>query len=133
MADLVQSQIDGDPLVFVEREGRSSFEKDLSHMINCYSMEKNTPDFLLAKFMEKSRQLFVEISDERDRWRNENPAISNFGFYVDGFTLNGTDTIGEVSVTAMDGRTCIIKSSSLVAFLERRLEPNVFPEDQPKG
>lgn len=58
---------------------------------------------------------------------------ANFGFYVDGYTLRGTPVIGEILVTSADGRQCLLKSSSLTAFLERRLEPNVFPEDKPKG
>lgn len=46
---------------------------------------------------------------------------ANFGFYVDGYCLASTDNIGEILVTAPDGRAAIIRSDIFTAFLERRL------------
>lgn len=60
---------------------------------------------------------------------------TNFGFYVDGFTLNSNDTIGEILVTGPQGNTVTVKSSVLTGFLERRLSPpNIMPlQDDPEG
>lgn len=46
---------------------------------------------------------------------------ANFGFYVDGYCLASTDQVGEILVTAPDGRAAIIRSDIFTAFLERRL------------
>lgn len=50
----------------------------------------------------------------------ENPVESNFEFYADGFTLKGTRTVGEIKVAHPDGRTMILKTAVLTAFLDRR-------------
>lgn len=53
-------------------EGRivSPFEKELSTLINRYSMENgsNTPDFLLAQYLDHCLKTFGLIVTERDRW-----------------------------------------------------------------
>lgn len=56
----------------------------------------------------------------------QEPTETNFGFYVDGYTLShDPENIGGVKITAMDGRSETIKTSQLCAFLERRLpEPD---------
>lgn len=107
-AAIVQAQIDGDPLVIREKAHDQRLEKMVRE--------------------------FMEIFDHAyNQTKNESREDANFGFYVDGYTLTGTPIIGEILVTAMDGRSTIIKSASLVAFLERRLSPNVFSEDKPQG
>jgi len=117
--EMVEAQMAGEPIF---EESRGTFEQELSRLVNIHSAEVNTPDFLLARFLEGARRLFVETTDTRDRWKHDNSS-ENFGFYVDGYTLKGTDTIGEILVTAYDGRTITMKSAALVAFLERRLTP----------
>lgn len=47
---------------------------------------------------------------------------ANFEMYVDGWTLKGTDLVGEVeAVRASDGARVVFPSRSLTSFLERRL------------
>lgn len=127
----VMAQIEGQPLAPVEFvETRNSFEQELSRLVNFHSMEQNTPDFLLAEFLAKARVLFVETTEKRDRWKNDNATVANFGFYVDGFTLHSTDSIEEIRVVSFDGRETLFPTKQLVAFLERRLSPpNIMPEN----
>lgn len=49
---------------------------------------------------------------------------TTFQFYVDGYTLQSTDNIGEVVITDYTGLSVTIKSKSLTDFFERRLRPN---------
>lgn len=51
----------------------------------------------------------------------DNPVEANFEFYIDGWTMKSTATVGEVQATSPEGRVAIIPSQSLVSFLERRL------------
>lgn len=127
----VLAQIEGKPLPAVEFvETRLAFEQELSALVNYHGMEQNTPDFLLAEYLEKCRKLFVETTEKRDRWKNDNAIVANFGFYVDGFTLHSTDNVGEIRVVAFDGRETIFPTKQLVAFLDRRLSPpNIMPEN----
>jgi len=46
---------------------------------------------------------------------------NGLGFYVDGYTLNGTSMIDELKLTAFDGREVIVKTAALTAWIERRL------------
>lgn len=62
---------------------------------------------LLAQYDEKS-----EITE------------TNFDFYVDGYTLASTETVGEIRLTGPDGNMCIVKSRSLTDWIKRRLESN---------
>ena len=123
----ISAQIEGEP-IFVDI--RTPFEKGLSELINSHSMEHNTPDFLLAEFLEIVRHAFTNITDKRDRWKNDNAIVANFGFYVDGFTLHSTDNVEEIRVVAFDGRETTFPTKQLVAFLDRRLSPpNIMPEN----
>lgn len=127
----IRAQIEGEPLPAVEFvDIRTPFEKGLSELINSHSMEHNTPDFLLAEFLEIVRHAFTNTTDKRDRWKNDNATVANFGFYVDGFTLHSTDIVGEIRVVSFDGKETTFPSRQLVAFLERRLSPpNIMPEN----
>lgn len=116
--EIIQAQVEGDPLEFVER--RAEF---VSVRLDQLLAVRSTLNEAIAKY-DGALEMIPRGAGEGD---------ANFGFYVDGYTLNGTAIIGEIMVTAMDGRSVLIKSSSLVAFLERRLSPNVFPEDKPQG
>lgn len=109
--DLIQAQIDG--VEFVQKERKEFVCVSLQAILNM----RDELNEAVSKF-DGALALVTPGQEE-----------TNFGFYVDGYTLKGTDVIGEVLVTAMDGRSCVIKSSSLVAFFERRLDPNVYPED----
>lgn len=46
---------------------------------------------------------------------------ANFEFYVDGYTLKSTDTVGEILATAPGGEQMVITSRSLTNFIERRM------------
>lgn len=70
------------------------------------------------KFEDGLKALLAQY-DERD----EIAAESNFGFYVDGFTLASTHKIGEIRLTDNNGRSVVVPSQSLVNWIERRLEP----------
>lgn len=58
----------------------------------------------------------------------EKPEVieGNFAFYVDGYTIKLEDEtdpeFSDLLCTAPDGRTCIIKKSSLTAFIDRRID-----------
>lgn len=106
--EIIQAQVDGEPLEFAVKSTNERLER------------------MVRNFMEIYDHAYTQA-------KNEKTEETNFGFYVDGYTLDGTAIVGEIMVTAMDGRSALIKSSSLVAFLERRLSPNVFPEDKPQG
>lgn len=48
----------------------------------------------------------------------DEPVESNFGFYVDGFTLAGTGKVGEVKITSPDGKTVVVASDDFLLFLD---------------
>ena len=52
----------------------SSFQKDLEHLINRYSLEdgSNTPDFLPAEYMSQCLTVYETTITARDNW---------YGFY----------------------------------------------------
>lgn len=54
----------------------SDFEAELSELINRHSLESasNTPDFLLAKYLNLSRQAFDFVTHQRDVWRSPPPS-----------------------------------------------------------
>jgi hypothetical protein len=57
---------------------------------------------------------------------------SNFDLYIDGYTLKGTNKVGEVLLRGPDGATVKLKSSTMTQFFERRLTPSNFgPEGEP--
>ena len=50
----------------------SDFRNDLRSVINEHSKEQNsdTPDFILAKYLEKCLEAFDETIQEREHWYN---------------------------------------------------------------
>ena len=48
----------------------SSFQKELRQLINRHSRENdsNTPDWILARFMQESLNAFEQATRQRDRW-----------------------------------------------------------------
>lgn len=52
-----------------------SFERDLACVINRYSKENdsNTPDFILAKFIEGCMASYAEALKARDKWFDFHP------------------------------------------------------------
>lgn len=52
-----------------------SFERDLSRVINRYSKENgsNTPDFILAKYLEGCLAAYNEALSARDKWFGFHP------------------------------------------------------------
>lgn len=52
-----------------------SFEKQLENLINRYSRENgsNTPDFILAKYLEDCLLTFNVAVNTRDKWYNFKP------------------------------------------------------------
>lgn len=50
----------------------SQFKKDLTNLINVYSRENksNTPDFILAEYMEECLLTFERIIVNRDKWHD---------------------------------------------------------------
>lgn len=111
-ADIVQAQIDGDD-ISKSLGNQSTIELPLGaagilrDILNA-AIGKRNPDLYLTP-----RGSDIE---------------SNFAFYVDGYTLKGTEIIGEVLATHPDGRTLVLRSRQLTDFLERRLNPNILPE-----
>jgi len=126
---VIVAQINGDPVPEIyeltpEMElDATSFESELARLVNRHSMERgagNTPDFILAGFLNAVLHAYSGALSLRDHWSQS--IESNFSFYIDGYTLNGTDTVGEILVTAPDGKTKIVSSSAFTAFLARRID-----------
>lgn len=60
---------------------------------------------------------------DRERWAGEVLETNGAEFYVDGYTLASTNTVEEICLRRMDSdKAVIIKSSQLVAFLDRRFD-----------
>ena len=62
-----------EPDFYIKQEkNRSEFRKKLEELINCTSMENgsNTPDWILADFLNKSLELFDETVNLRSKWYN---------------------------------------------------------------
>ena len=53
----------------------SSFEKELTELINKHSLENgsNTPDFILAKYLNDCLTTFNKATKERDKWYKFKP------------------------------------------------------------
>lgn len=132
--EVVRAQIDGDPLEFAPATNSlAEFETSLSSLINYHSLEGaggNTPDFVLAQFLRGALSLFGDATRERDRLKgSEDPEATTFGFYVDGYSVHSTDTIGEVRVVRYDGKEATIKSKSLTDYFDRRIDPPNVPKE----
>lgn len=56
-------------------ENESSFEVELQHLINNYSIESlsNTPDFILASFLRNVLTDWNHAINARDRWYGHQP------------------------------------------------------------
>jgi len=118
-----------DPLEFVAKDG-TAFETALAGLVNYHSMEGaagNTPDFIVAQFLTGAMKLFGAAVQERERMASE--AETTFGFYVDGYSVHSTPKIGEVRVVRYDGKEATIKSGSLTAFFDRRIDPPNVPKE----
>lgn len=65
---------EGERAVVENREPRydrkKSFEESIRHAINCHSMENasNTPDFILAKYLEACLDAFDVAVQQRETW-----------------------------------------------------------------
>lgn len=61
-----------------ERRGVGSFRAELEHLINRHSMENgsNTPDFLLAEFLNDCLRAFDTATRARDTWYGVEPAAA---------------------------------------------------------
>lgn len=127
---VVQAQIDGEPIFQMvsvsDPVEPDDFEKGLAELINRHSRENrsDTPDFVLANFLTRALHAFEVSTVSRDYHVRANPIGTNgAAFYVDGYTLASTDTIGEIAVRRMDSdKVVILKSSQLTGFLDRRFE-----------
>jgi len=106
--DAVQAQIDGEPI---------------------FEFNKLDPRLkaMTDEFFERFGRTYQQIARERQAKESEE---INFGFYVDGYTLQSTEIVGEIRVISYCGKTTTFPSKQLVAFLERRLSPpNILPEN----
>lgn len=132
--DAIAAQMDGSPLEFVAATNSlTEFETALSSLLNYHSLEGaggNTPDFILAQFLRQTLSLFGDAVRERDRVKTTGPIeATTFGFYVDGYSVHSTDTIGEVRVVRYDGKEAVIKSKSLTDYFDRRIDPPNVPKE----
>ena len=69
----------------------SQFEKDLAELINKYSKENdsNTPDFILARYLNAVLDNFSAAVNEREQWYGRGPHLSDIAL---GFPDEQTDT-----------------------------------------
>lgn len=58
---------------------RSEFERELSGLLNKYSLENksNTPDFILARYMVKCLNAYNKAISKRDKWFNNSNTETN--------------------------------------------------------
>lgn len=108
--EAVQAQMDGEPI----------FEKFEPNKLDPRLRE------IIDEYFEKFGRAYAQVEREENAKSAEE---TNFGFYVDGYTLQSTETIGEIRITSYDGKTVTIPSKQLVAFCERRLSPPNHPEN----
>lgn len=56
-----------------------TFREELQHLINKFSKENgsDTPDYILAEFMEKCLQVYEETVKRRDAWHHYEPRSEN--------------------------------------------------------
>ena len=49
-----------------------NFERDLTNLLNMYSLDNDsdTPDFILAKYINDCLNAFIVAMGKRDSWRN---------------------------------------------------------------
>jgi hypothetical protein len=123
---LVNAQIAGEPLpvefvappapIITDADKKTADEIFLAGI---RQMGKTPDDGWLLSILAKHRTKNVDNAPE-----------TNFGFYVDGFTLHSTDNVEEIRAVAFDGRETTFPTKQLVAFLDRRLSPpNINPEN----
>jgi hypothetical protein len=57
----------------------AKFEKELEHLINRYSKENdsNTPDFILAQYLQGCLDVFNTAVQQRETWYGRNAAPTN--------------------------------------------------------
>lgn len=92
-------------------------------IVGTYSTALTPEGFAVESETEKgSVQIYPAAALEKLEPREDEAA--NFGLYVDGYTLASTHKIGEIQITAMDGRRVVVASRRLTDWIERRLEPN---------
>lgn len=121
---------DGHPK-FSARQGMpfTPFENSLVKLLNSESVDAacSTPDFLLAQFLSDVLVNVKHMVDEREKWFGRGTGIetieATFDLYVDGYTIKSTGTIGEMLVTSPEGKSAVIPTKKLTAFLDRRLTP----------
>lgn len=111
LGEAVKAQIEGAPI----------FEKFEPNKLDPRLRE------IVDEYFEKFGRAYAQVEREENAKSSEE---TNFGFYVDGYTLQSTEVVGEIRVTSYDGKTAKFPSKQLVAFLERRLSPpNITPEN----
>jgi hypothetical protein len=57
----------------------TNFERELTHLINRYSMENgsDTPDFILAKYLNACLEIFDSTVNRREAWYAPDERVSN--------------------------------------------------------
>ena len=106
---IVQAQIDGEPI----------FELTAKEEISFMPEPDESAEDMANIILSRVRRLASLASNAELGPIETNGA----GFYVDGYTLASTDTVGEIAVRRYDSpKTVILKSSQLTAFLDRRFE-----------
>lgn len=92
----------------VSEEKHPGFQEQLRDLINRYSMEEhsNTPDFILAEFLNVSLQAFGLAMAKRDRWyaAPQKAAEQSVQSDVCQSSPDGTHAFGE----DVDGKTCVM-------------------------
>lgn len=133
----IAAQMEGEDILELTdsvAEPGQAFIDGITHLINHHSMERtggNTPDFVLAQFLSGALKLFGSAVEERSRLAYpilEEPETT-LGFYVDGYSVHSTPNIGEIRVIRYDGKEAIIKSASLTAYFDRRIDPPNTPKE----
>jgi hypothetical protein len=59
---------------------RKTFEEELTDLINRHSRENesDTPDFILARYMEKSLHAFTDATRWREQWYGRSPRMPEY-------------------------------------------------------
>ncbi|GAJ21261.1 unnamed protein product [marine sediment metagenome] len=77
--------IDDSPEPYVGQKKEESFTDKLRCLINSESMEgiSNTPDFILAQYMNSCLEVFVEAVQQRETWHGRDPRPSHTRYGVE--------------------------------------------------
>ena len=74
----------------LENKAAVSFESELEALINrrCLENGSGTPDFILARYLQRCLETWDKTTRERDQWRGFEPDAMSRGTIIDPYTTD---------------------------------------------